>query len=37
MPEERDELEQAWQALTERERLVQQTVALCRIHISEPT
>jgi hypothetical protein len=27
MPEERDELEQAWQALTERERLVQQTVA----------
>ena len=27
MAEERDELEQAWQALTERERLVQQTVA----------
>src|SRR6266571_4727567 len=27
MPEERDELEQAWQALTERERLVQQTMA----------
>ena len=27
MPERRDELEQAWQALTERERLVQQTVA----------
>ena len=27
MPEERDELEQAWQALTEREHLVQQTVA----------
>src|SRR6266571_3917577 len=26
MPEERDELEQAWQALTERERLVQQTM-----------
>jgi len=27
MPEERDELEQAWQALTERERLLQQTMA----------
>src|SRR5213593_2193195 len=27
MPEERDELEQAWQALTERERLVQETMA----------
>ena len=27
MPEERDELEQAWQALTARERLVQETVA----------
>src|SRR5881397_345132 len=27
MPEERDELEQAWQALTERERLLNQTIA----------
>ena len=27
MPDERDELEQAWQALTERERLVQETMA----------
>src|SRR5439155_7499814 len=27
MPEERDELERAWQALTERERLLQQTMA----------
>src|SRR3954452_20098964 len=27
MPAERDELEQAWQALSERERLLQQTVA----------
>jgi hypothetical protein len=27
MPEERDELERAWRALTERERLVEQTVA----------